>query len=87
MALVKATTRFRSGNIDPNIFLIKLIPITNSSENKGIKEGGSKSSGWKLNLFSMYFWNTDTVPGLEFNPAMPAWWKFRASMCLLRVGW
>lgn len=73
MALVKATTRFRSGNFDPNMFLIKLILTTNSAENKAIKEGGSKNSGWKLNLFSMYFWITDTVPGLEFNPSMAAW--------------
>lgn len=73
MALVKATTRLRSGNFDPNTFLSKLILTTNSAENKGIKEGGNKSSGWKLNLFSTYFWNTDTVPGLEFNPSLPAW--------------
>lgn len=75
MTLVKATTRFKSASFDPNVFLIKLILTINSAENKGVKEGGSKSTGWKLNLFSMYYWNTDTcqVPGLEFNPSMPAW--------------
>lgn len=54
MALVKATAGFRSGDFDLNMVLVKLIPSTNSAKNKGIKGGRSKSSGWKLKLFSMY---------------------------------
>lgn len=58
VALVKATVGFRSGDFDLNMVLVKLIPRTNSAKNKGIKGERSKSSGWKVKLFSMYLRST-----------------------------
>jgi len=58
MALGKATAGFMSGDFDSDTVLVKLIPSTNSAKNKGIKGGRSNSSGWKLQLFSMYLWRT-----------------------------
>lgn len=87
VALVKATVGLRSGDFDPSMVLVKLIPSTNSAENKGIKGERAVAGRLSCSPFTFGAQCKDTVPGLGFNPSLPAWWKSWVSVCLPGVGW
>lgn len=86
MALVKATARFRSGDFDPSMVLS---PVLIQPKTRGLKEEEVRAVVGSSSCFPCTFGVlcNDTVPRVGFNPSLPAWWKSRVSVCLLRVGW